>query len=159
MESFSDQATLYLNQKPICDLTVACEDCGEKEAFSFSGGYFCQRCADRYEQGEHYVHTLYADGIHDDTDALEAWINGYEVQWDGGLPVKDEITNKQFKISDYLRMTVYTKKTYQRYESLAYNILHNGPPLNDEELRELLVEYANKRAAAERFQSGTTSDD
>lgn len=44
-------------------------------------------------------HILYADGVHDDTEALQAWARKEPVVWADGTPVGDHITKKKFFIN------------------------------------------------------------
>jgi len=43
--------------------------------------------------------TLYADGIHDDSDALQAWFDGHAVAFPDGAPVPDAICWHDFRLS------------------------------------------------------------
>lgn len=44
-------------------------------------------------------HILYADGIHDDSEVLQAWVDGEEVYYPNGQRVSSEISHKRFRIS------------------------------------------------------------
>lgn len=44
-------------------------------------------------------YVLYGDGEHDDTDALQAWIEGGDVRWSNGGSVGNWIQGKRFIIS------------------------------------------------------------
>ena len=37
---------------------------------------------------------LYGDGVHDDTEAFEAWLNGGNAIWSDGSPVGDDMHGK-----------------------------------------------------------------
>ncbi len=51
------------------------------------------------------VYILWGDGIHDDTEALNAWIRDENVYWRGNdKRVEDYIGGKVFKLSDSLLM-------------------------------------------------------
>ncbi len=52
------------------------------------------------------TYILWGDGIHDDTEAFQAWVNGEEVYWEGsGEMVEEILMDKRFKISNaiYIR--------------------------------------------------------
>ncbi len=46
--------------------------------------------------------TLYGDGKHDDSDALQAWLNGEPVAFTDGTLVGELLTNLKFKMSNHL---------------------------------------------------------
>ena len=47
---------------------------------------------------------LWGDGLHDDTEALQALIDGKNVRWSTGEEVEDRIINKTFMLTDTIHM-------------------------------------------------------
>lgn len=104
---------------------------------------------------------LYADGEHDDTDALESWLNGEDVIFPEGESVGDELLFKQFKVSDYIRMYNYNPTTHKRLMCMDRNIIHEGPRLSDEELDKRLGYFDTRTTDGlpENTPTGSESED
>jgi hypothetical protein len=66
---------------------------------------------------------LYADGVHDDTTALQAWFDGKPVRWPDGSAVNERVLERhKFRLSGWLDVSVWVQRTDPG--SFSYNFLH-----------------------------------
>lgn len=54
---------------------------------------------------ENDAYTLYADGVHDDADALQAWLDGEDVYYANGEKVGSHLKGKTFLIRSSIDIT------------------------------------------------------
>lgn len=63
--------------------------------------------------------TLWGDGVHDDTAALQAWFERQPVQWPDGRPVGHAITGGTFKTSGVIRFAAWPQADGQALQAIS----------------------------------------
>jgi hypothetical protein len=68
---------------------------------------------------------LYGDGLHDDTEALQAWINMERVYWTDGKLVGQKIYSKVFNVTKFIDFTSFWDGTSGRH--FCKNVVRSIP--------------------------------